>query len=55
MALPELFARGLRWSYRRYGLKGAAAFAVLAVVGYYVAKRRLFGGGNEAAADGGDA
>ncbi|MFB6191731.1 MAG: hypothetical protein ABEI11_00235 [Haloarculaceae archaeon] len=41
MAPTELFARGLRWSYRKYGLKGAAAFAVLAVAGYYVAKRRL--------------
>lgn len=55
MAPTELFARGLRWSYRKYGLKGAAAFVVLAVAGYYVAKRRLdrlFGGGENASPDG---
>lgn len=58
MAPTELFARGLRWSYRKYGLKGAAAFALLAVAGYYLAKRRvdrLFDGGENASTDGGDA
>lgn len=57
MAPTELFARGLRWSYRKYGFKGAAAFVLLAVAGYYLAKRRLdrlFGGG-DGAPPGGDA
>jgi len=54
MAPTDLFASGLRWSYRKYGLKGAAAFALLAVAGYYVAKRRvsrLFGGEDGASTD----
>lgn len=50
MAPTELFARGLKWSYRKYGTKGALAFALLAVAGYYVATRRvneLFGGSSD--------
>lgn len=54
MAPTELFARGLRWSYRKYGLKGAAAFGLLALAGYYVATRRferLLGGDEKGGAD----
>lgn len=36
-----LFTKGLRWSYRKYGVKGAAAFVLLGVVAYYVVTERL--------------
>lgn len=36
-----LFTKGLQWSYRKYGVKGAAAFVLLGVVAYYVVTERL--------------
>lgn len=36
-----LFRKGVTWSYRRYGPKGAVAFAVIAVVGYLVVRRAI--------------
>lgn len=41
MDAPRLFVRGLRWSYREYGLKGALGFLVLGTVGYLLYERRL--------------
>lgn len=38
-----LFGRGLKWSYRKYGLKGAVAFVAVAGLAYYLVKRRLDG------------
>jgi hypothetical protein len=39
--LARLFTRGLRWSHRRYGLKGAIGFFLLIGIGYYVLDRNL--------------
>lgn len=39
--LTRLFTRGLRWSHRKYGLKGAIGFFLLVGVGYYVLDRQL--------------
>lgn len=36
-----LFTKGLKWSYRKYGLKGAAAFVLLGLVVYWVVSERL--------------
>lgn len=36
-----LFTEGLRWSYRKYGLKGAAGFVLLGVVAYYLVNEKL--------------
>ena len=36
-----LFTKGLEWSYRKYGLKGAAAFVLVGLVAYYVVNERL--------------
>lgn len=36
-----LFVKGLRWSYRRYGWKGAAAFAAVGALVYYLVDREL--------------
>lgn len=36
-----LFTKGLRWSYRKYGLKGAAAFVLVGLVAYYVVNEKL--------------
>lgn len=36
-----LFTKGLKWSYRKYGLKGAAAFVLLGVVAYYLVNEKL--------------
>ncbi|WP_255196118.1 hypothetical protein [Halorarius litoreus] len=36
-----LFTKGLQWSYREYGLKGAAAFVLLGLVAYYVVNEKL--------------
>lgn len=38
-----LFVKGLRWSYREYGAKGVVAFAVAALVVYYVLDREVAG------------
>lgn len=37
----ELFARGLQWSYREYGLKGTVAFLAVVAAGYYLIDRNL--------------
>jgi hypothetical protein len=52
----QLFLKGLRWSYRRYGAKGVAGFLVLGVVGYLVFEGRLreLVAGEDAGGDGGD-
>lgn len=39
--LYGLFAKGLRWSHRRYGLKGAAAFAASTLLAYYLIERKV--------------
>lgn len=36
-----LFTKGLKWSYRKYGLKGAAAFVLLGLVAYYLVSEKL--------------
>jgi hypothetical protein len=36
-----LFTKGLKWSYRKYGLKGAAVFVLLGLVAYYLVNERL--------------
>lgn len=36
-----LFVKGLRWSYRKYGAKGAAAFVVSGLLVYYLIDREL--------------
>lgn len=36
-----LFVKGLRWSYRRYGWKGAAAFAAASLLLYYLLDREF--------------
>lgn len=36
-----LFTKGLKWSYRKYGLKGAAGFVLLGLVAYYVVNEKL--------------
>lgn len=36
-----LFTKGLKWSYRKYGLKGAAVFVLLGLVAYYVINEKL--------------
>jgi hypothetical protein len=41
MDAPRLFVRGLRWSYRKYGLKGAVGFCLLGIVGYLVFTRKI--------------
>lgn len=37
----SLFTKGLKWSYREYGLKGAAAFVLVGLVAYYVVTEKL--------------
>jgi hypothetical protein len=42
MADPmRLFGRGLRWSYREYGLKGVAVFVAVVAVGYYMVDQQF--------------
>jgi hypothetical protein len=36
-----LFTKGLKWSYRKYGLKGAAVFVLLGLVAYYLINEKL--------------
>lgn len=36
-----LFVKGLRLSYRRYGWKGAVAFAAVSALVYYLVDREL--------------
>lgn len=36
-----LFTKGLKWSYREYGIKGAAAFVLVGLVAYYVVTEKL--------------
>lgn len=36
-----LFTKGLKWSYRKYGLKGAVAFVLLGLVAYWVVNEKL--------------
>lgn len=38
---PRLFLKGLRWSYRRYGVKGALGFLLLGALAYVVFERTL--------------
>jgi hypothetical protein len=38
---PRLFLKGLRWSYRRYGLKGVLGFLLLGLVAYVLYERKL--------------
>lgn len=38
---PRLFLKGLRWSYRRYGTKGALGYLLLGVVGYWLFVRKV--------------
>lgn len=41
-----LFAAGLKWSYRKYGTRGAVAFLLAGAVAYYLLDRKfeeLFG------------
>lgn len=37
----RLFGRGLRWSYREYGLKGVAVFVAVVAVGYYLVDQQF--------------
>jgi hypothetical protein len=37
----SLLGRGLTWSYRRYGLKGAVGFLAIVGVAYYLASDRI--------------
>lgn len=37
----RLFGKGLRWSYRKYGTKGAVAFLLVAAASYYVLNRKF--------------
>lgn len=39
--LRQLFGRGLKWSYEKYGLKGAIGFVLLTGLLYYVVSSRL--------------
>lgn len=36
-----LFTKGVKWSYRKYGLKGAAVFVLLGLVAYYLVDQKL--------------
>ncbi|WP_255149817.1 hypothetical protein [Halorarius halobius] len=36
-----LFTKGVKWSYRKYGVKGAAAFVLAGVVAYYVVSEKI--------------
>lgn len=38
---PRLFLKGLRWSYRRYGAKGAVGYLLLGVLAYALFKRKI--------------
>jgi hypothetical protein len=38
---PRLFLKGLRWSYRRYGVKGALGFLLLGVLAYVLFERTV--------------
>lgn len=49
----RLFGRGVKWSYKKYGLKGAVAFVAVAGLAYYLVSSRLddlFTGDEETAA-----
>lgn len=37
----SLLGRGLKWSYERYGIKGAVGFLAVVSVAYYLASDRL--------------
>lgn len=37
----SLATKGLKWSYRKYGLKGAVAFVLLGLVAYYAVNQKL--------------
>lgn len=39
--LGRLFARGLKWSYDEYGLKGVVGFVLLSGLLYYAVSSRL--------------
>ena len=39
----SLLGRGLKWSYRKYGLKGAVGFIAVVGVAYYLVSDRLDG------------
>lgn len=37
----SLLGRGLQWSYRKYGLKGAVGFLTVVGLGYYLLSDRI--------------
>lgn len=37
----RLFGAGLKWSYRKYGTKGAIAFVLAGAVAYYLLNEKL--------------
>lgn len=39
--LVRMFTRGLRWSYREYGLKGTVVFLAVVAVGYYLVDQQF--------------
>lgn len=38
---PRLFLKGLRWSYRRYGVTGALGFLLLGAIAYVTFERKI--------------
>lgn len=46
-SLVGLFVQGARWSYRKYGVKGAAAFIAVGMAAYYLVDRELSKVGEE--------
>lgn len=42
-----LFVKGLRWSYRKYGVKGGVAFLAAGLLVYYLVDRELSNVGEE--------
>lgn len=39
--VPRLFLKGMRWSYRRYGVKGALGYLLLGVLAYVLFERKI--------------